>query len=127
MVKLLEKKRLLLRISLSIRRRAFTIDNHEFNKLTDKLSEISQYSLPPVSQGRVLPATQTTASNMTTDLGGILETLQSQEMNSLSIDDLRVLLIDIARNYISSSFYIGDEQLARHTNNGNLMLNRIYG
>ena len=99
----------------------------QFNKLTDKLSEISQYSLPPIAQGRVLPATEAVTSNMSSNLDEILETLQDNSANGVSMDELRTLLIDVARNYISSSFYLGDEQLARHTNRGNLLLNRIYG
>ena len=99
----------------------------QFNKLTDKLSEISQYSLPPVSQGRVLPATEAITSGMSSNLDEILETLQDNSANGVSMDELRTLLIDVARNYISSSFYLGDEQLARHSNNGNLLLSRMYG
>ena len=99
----------------------------QFNKLTDKLSEISQYSLPSIAQGKVLPATEAVTAGMSSNMDEILETLQDSNANNISIDELRTLLIDVAKNYISSNFYLSDEQLARHTNNGNLMLSRVYG
>jgi hypothetical protein len=100
---------------------------YEFTRLNDTLTQLSQYAAPLVSQGRVLPSSLQSMQSLSSDLSDIIESLQDQGDNKISYDELRMLLIDIARNYISSNFYIGDEQLARHVNNGNTKLGRIYG
>lgn len=96
--------------------------------LNDSLTSLSQYTVPPlVTQGKLLPATLTVTEQISGDLSNIRDALEYQTEDSIRMDELRALLIDIARNYISSTLYIGDEQIARHANNGNLKLSRMYG
>ena len=100
---------------------------NKFVDLNNTMTRLSQYTAPLVTQGRLLPATATLTSNMSNDLSNILDELHYQSNDSISISDLRSLLIDVARNYISYDFYMGDEQVARSANRGNLSLGRRAG
>ena len=110
----------------SMDRTSHSVD--QLHELNNNLALFSQQIMPPlVAQGKLLPATQTLVGRMTSNLEDIRDTLDYQSADTISRDELRTLLIDIARNYISTSFYMGDEQVARHANNGNIKLSRIYG
>lgn len=99
----------------------------KFTELNGTLNKLSQYAAPLVAQGRLLPSTATMTNSMTNSLSNILDELRYQSNDTITIDELRPVLIDICRNYISSTTYIGDEQVARSANRGNLQLNRILG
>lgn len=99
----------------------------ELYQLNNTLTALAQQTIPLVAQGRLVPANSIVSDRMGNDLADIRDLLEEQSMDSMNRDELRTLLIEIARNYISSSFYLGDEQIARHANNGNLKLSRLYG
>lgn len=86
-----------------------------------------QTSIPAVAQGRVIPSS-IQAANSTNDamasMLDMMQDLQSLASDRMDISDLRTLLVEMFTRYMSWS--IGDEQLARHVNNGNLLLERRY-
>jgi hypothetical protein len=86
-----------------------------------------QTSIPAVAQGKVIPSS-IQESNSTNDtmasMLDMMQDLQSLASDRMDISDLRTLLVEMFTRYMNWS--IGDEQLARHVNNGNLLLERRY-
>lgn len=99
--------------------------------LTDSISDtdVPDVEIPSIAIGKVIPyeAGKTTNSVDTTltELADLLKYSQETAISKEDLEDtLRSVLPNMLRDYIN--FYIGDEQIARHANAGNISLNRRY-
>lgn len=94
----------------------------------EKLGSATTIDIPNVAMGKTTPyATSTTSSNATTaSLQGISDAMDSMNRDRITKEDILEVVTSALRNF-DFSLYIGDEQIARHANNGNLKLSRRYG
>ena len=65
-------------------------------------------------------------SSNSSDLANAIGQIGLLNSGKITSDELRTLLIEMFTQYMNLSWYIGDEQVARHANAGNLKLNRRY-
>lgn len=101
---------------------------NRFDNLINTLVGLSNVSvgLPAIAQGKVIPSSITSAAHSSADASEMKNMLESLVSQQITYDDLRAMLVEVARDYMQTNFYLGDEQIARHANNGNLLLNRRY-
>ena len=101
---------------------------NRFDNLINTLVGLSSVSvgLPAIVQGKVIPSSITSAAHSSADASEMKNMLESLASQQITYDDLRAILVEVARDYMQTNFYLGDEQIARHANNGNLLLNRRY-
>lgn len=101
---------------------------NRFDNLINTLAQLSSLSvsIPAVAQGRVIPSSVVTTSSVDANSSEMRELLNSLASQQVGYDELRSLLIEMFTDYMRTDFYLGDEQIARHANNGNLLLNRRY-
>ena len=94
----------------------------------EKLGSATTIDIPNVAMGKTTPyATSTTSSNATTaSLQGLSDAVDSMNRDRITKEDILEVVTSALRNF-DFSLYIGDEQIARHANNGNLKLSRRYG
>lgn len=101
----------------------------KFDNLITTFAQLGniQANVPAIAQGKVIPSSLQ-ASNSTNDsmanMLDMMQNLQSLASDRMDVSDLRTLLVEMFTRYMNWS--IGDEQLARHVNNGNLLLSRRY-
>lgn len=100
----------------------------KFDSLINTLSQldIMSASLPAVAQGMVIPSSMQAANSSTDNMSNMMNMLENLVSNQMTAEDLRPLLVEMFTDYMNLGWYIGDEQLARHVNNGNLILGRRY-
>ena len=101
---------------------------NRFDNMITTLTNLANVSgsIPGVAQGLVVPSSVVLSTNVddnVSEIKGMLDSLASQQ---ISYDELRSMLVEIFDQFMNIDFYIGDEQIARHANNGNLLLNRRY-
>ena len=101
----------------------------KFDNLITTFAQIGniQATVPAIAQGKVIPSSIQAANSTNDSMANMLEmmqNLQSLASDRMDISDLRTLLVEMFTRYMNWS--IGDEQLARHVNNGNLLLSRRY-
>lgn len=85
--------------------------------------------LPQTAMGAMAPyATRisTAASNAGPTMETIMELIAAQNADKLTREDLQEVLIEVAREYFNVELYLGDEQVARSANRGNVRLNRRF-
>lgn len=101
---------------------------NSFDNLVNNLSAISTMSvpMPAVAQGMVIPSSLQAANSNNDNMTRLQEMLDSLTTNQMTVEDLRPLLVEMFTDYMNLGWYIGDEQLARHVKNGNLLLDRRY-
>lgn len=101
---------------------------NRFDGLINTLAQLSSLSasIPAVAQGRVIPSSVVATSSVDANSSEMRELLNSLASQQVGYDELRALLIEMFTDYMRTDFYLGDEQIARHANNGNLLLNRRY-
>lgn len=85
--------------------------------------------IPSIAVGKVIPYDSgKTTNRVDTTLADVANLLKYNQEHALTREDLeaamQAILPNLLRDYIS--FYIGDEQIARHANAGNVMLNRRF-
>lgn len=99
-----------------------------FDNLIQTLAQLGSISttMPAVAQGRVIPSSIASAANASANNSEMRALLDSMASQQISYDELRGMLIEMFTEYMQTNFYLGDEQIARHANNGNLLLNRRY-
>lgn len=101
----------------------------KFDNLITTFAQIGniQATVPAIAQGKVIPSS-IQAANSTNDamasMLDMMQNLQASASDRMDVADLRTLLVEMFTQYMNLS--IGDEQLARHVNNGNLLLGRRY-
>lgn len=100
----------------------------KFDSLINTLSQLDTISasLPAVAQGMVIPSSMQAANSSTDNMSNMMNMLENLVSNQMTAEDLRPLLVEMFTDYMNLGWYIGDEQLARHVNNGNLILGRRY-
>ena len=94
----------------------------------DSIVSRSSFSLPAVAQGTVTPYAVRRAVTQENgpDIESVVSALTARSGEGITRDDLTEILTDICRQYLNIEFYVGDEQIARHANSGNLKLNRRF-
>ena len=105
-----------------------TVVNKFDNMITtlEKLATLSSYSIPDIANGKVVPSSSRTSGVVGSNMSQLVDNINSLLNERISPDELRSILVDVISNYMDVSFYIGDEQIARHANAGNLRLQRRY-
>ena len=93
---------------------------YDITNLVDKLNS----GLSDIVSGKVVPTRTSSSDN---DLMKALNTIIQNQNNVVTRAELQEILTDAFRRYMNIDFYLGDEQIARHANAGNLKLNRRYG
>lgn len=102
---------------------------NKFDNLITVFAQLGNINsnLPAIVQGRVIPSSIRASDNANDNISSMLSmlgNLQSLAADRVEISELRTLLVEMFTRYMN--FSIGDEQLARHVNNGNMMLDRRY-
>lgn len=83
--------------------------------------------IPVVVTGGVVPySTQINTQERISELLSRLDDKINATPNNFTIDELQSILINVITRYANTTLYIGDEQIARHANAGNLALSRRY-
>lgn len=103
----------------------------EFENLITKLEAMADnfaVTLPSVVSGRVVPYQSSISQNREQSfIDELLNELDYINMHQLSADDIESVMERTVRGYVESiGFYIGDEDLARHVNKGNVKLSRRF-
>lgn len=99
-----------------------------FDNMMNTLIQLSNVSgvIPAVAEGTVVPSSWQSASRANDNSTNMARMLENLTTNQVTTDDLRSLLVEMFTEYMNLGWYVGDEQLARHVNNGNLLLGRRY-
>ena len=94
----------------------------------DNIASGSSFVPPAVATGSVTPYSARRAATPSegSRIRDAIDNLALQRSDGISRKDLIEVLTQIVRDYLNISFYIGDEQVARHANAGNMKLNRRY-
>lgn len=90
------------------------------------LTDVSMYPVPAIAQGRVVPPTFRDNSTTSFDLKTMQSYIQALLNNVINRDELQDILTDVISSNLNIEFYLGDEQIARHANSGNLKLGKRY-
>lgn len=90
----------------------------------DRLVAGSDFRIPAVAMGTVTPYSSRSGRSGRA-IGGGIDTLGTVA-GGITREELRSMLADLGRKIDSISFYISDENLARHVNQGNTILDRRY-
>lgn len=118
---------------------ALGIENGESDVL-DTMSDLSDYlfsavpkeiKLPSIVGGEVIPydvelSSKSNINNIMDTLNNLIEMLEYNQDNQFTIEELEQVIRAIVQEYMNIEFYLGDEQVARHANNGNAILNRRF-
>lgn len=102
---------------------------NRFDSLANTLIQVgnaASMGLPAIAQGRVIPSSVSVSNTSATNSANMARMLENLTANQITVDELRPLLIEMFNDYMNLAWYVGDEQIARHANNGNLILNRRY-
>ena len=86
------------------------------NIISTDISNIVTGKVVPNSFGMNNSSTQNTLTK-------ILDVLQYNQDNLVTRDELATILKSVFQQYMNISFYMGDEQVAKHANAGNAKLN----
>ena len=95
----------------------------------DRIASGASFAMPVAAQGAVVPYAvkrSATQSGESSNVEAAIQALADRDANRLTREDLAEILIDVCRQYINFDIRIGDEQIARHANAGNLKLNRRF-
>lgn len=93
------------------------------DSLTD--TQLPELEMPPIAMGEIIPyETSKTMENLTSSIKNLMDVLQYQQSNAITRDELISVLNSVLPSMLQQyiSFYIGDEEVARHANLGNEML-----
>lgn len=99
---------------------------NDISSVITKLSDITVHSMvPAVANGAVVPySINTQLGGMSTDIKELLNEVRAMPL--FTKEELSDIIDDIVRRRLNIEFYLGDEQLARHANAGNIKLDRRY-
>ena len=92
-------------------------------------TKMPQLQMPDVALGKVIPPeTNKNMDTLNESIKNLLDVLQFSQQRAITRDELvsilNTLLPSMLQRYVS--FYIGDEQIARHANAGNSSINYRY-
>lgn len=102
-----------------------------FDQMISAMDDIinrTAFRIPAVATGSVTPysARRASANDEREDLPDLLRNAILGDPGRITREDLMEILTNICRQYMNFDFYLGDEQIARHANSGNLKLDRRY-
>ncbi len=103
---------------------------HGIATISDILTQINTLStqtlVPAIVNGNVIPSAINVSldSDTTSLLHTMADTLRDRPV--FTQDELRSIIEDVIRRYLNIEFYIGNEQIARAANAGNISLDRRY-
>ncbi len=91
----------------------------------------NEIPLPDITAGKVIPydieaSNKQSIENVLSTLKNLIEMLEYTQDSQIDRDTLAEVLTKVVREYLNISFYLGDEQVARHANKGNQLLNQRY-
>lgn len=92
-------------------------------------TDVPGLEIPSIAVGKVIPYDSgKRTNNVDTTLEDVANLLKYNQQRTLTRADLEAALQTILPNMLRDymSFYIGDEQIARHANAGNISLNRRF-
>lgn len=93
----------------------------------ENLGSATTIPMPDVAMGRIAPYSTSTAGRQDAQsLSSITDAVNAMHSDALTRNDIIEIINTAMRNF-TVDLYIGDEQIARHANNGNLKLSRRYG
>lgn len=87
------------------------------------VSDVS-FGLPAMATGSITPYS-VSSGRSGSNAQDVAEALSASD-SSITREELRDLLIDLGQKIEGISFYIGDENIARHANKGNIRLNQRF-
>lgn len=83
--------------------------------------------LPSIVAGKVIPYSSNGSDNTIIDaLNNLTDMLEYNQLDTISRTDLETIITNAIQRYGRIDFYIGDEQIARHANAGNVKLDKRY-
>ena len=88
----------------------------------------ASFIVPNVATGSVTPysARRTAPTSQADTSADLVSAMQRAAASGISRDDLTDVLSSVLSQYLNIQLYIGDEQIARHANRGNMKLSRRY-
>lgn len=92
----------------------------------NNLANSSNYSLPAITQGRVVPVSANLPTTSEDSMSKIMTAIDDLADEMITREELSDVLTELFSRYLNIDFYIGDEQIARHANSGNARLSRRY-
>ncbi len=93
----------------------------------ENLGSATTIPMPDVAMGKIAPySTSTVGKSDAQSLSSITDAVNAMHSDALTREDIIEIVNTTMRNF-TVDLYIGDEQIARHANNGNLKLSRRYG
>lgn len=88
---------------------------------------LANSAVSPIATGRVAPYSFRQSNTDTTNpISELVSELSGMMSNTVTRDDLLEVMTTMFERYMNINFYLGDEQVARHANRGNLLLGRRY-
>lgn len=112
--------------------------NNFSDKVTSKFADMisamghiasgASFIVPNVATGSVTPysARRTAPTSQADTSADLVSAMQRAAASGISRDDLTDVLSSVLSQYLNIQLYIGDEQIARHANRGNMKLSRRY-
>ncbi len=102
-----------------------------FANMVERMESIvsgASFYMPATATGTVLPfAARNDSGDLEEDtLTQILDRLTTANFTRMTRSDFQEILERVFREYMNISFYMGDEQVARHANAGNEQIERRY-
>lgn len=83
--------------------------------------------MPSIVAGKVVPySSQGTDNSILNALNNLTDMLEYNQLDTISRTDLETIITTAIQRYGRIDFYIGDEQIARHANAGNVKLDKRY-
>lgn len=83
----------------------------------------SEIQMPSVVAGKVVPYSAGQGDTSIIDaLNNMVDMLEYNQTDNISKDDLETILTNVIRRNMNITFYMGDEEVARHANAGNAKL-----
>jgi phage-related protein len=98
-----------------------------FDMLVEKLEQLSNYQIPDIAVGKVVPVASGLSATKSGDIQKLLDLINRLRDNIITRDELYAVLSELLGRYCNTSLYIGDEQIARHANAGNVKLAQRFG
>ena len=100
------------------------------DELSNKLAKAgaSQIKLPPIAAGQIIPYSIGKADTAQTNdtLNKVLDMLEYNQNRGITMSELESSLEELFRRFLNITFYLSDEQVARHANAGNARLDRRF-
>lgn len=103
-----------------------------FEAMVTSLQDIAgraAFIIPRTAMGAVVPYSTNVATSKDDDkpdIETIMSLIAAQNADRLTREDLLEVLTSVAREYFNVELYLGDEQVARSANRGNVRLNRRF-